>query len=86
MKIQASLLRPVVDITADVDFCMDPHLKATVNIPPLQIDVSKVPFNLAGGLNVPKLDVPATASAANVGFNVRAHTIAKAGFVAKYGR
>jgi Raf kinase inhibitor-like YbhB/YbcL family protein len=37
-------------------------------------------------LNVPKIDVPATASAANVGFNVRAHAIAKAGFVAKYGR
>jgi Raf kinase inhibitor-like YbhB/YbcL family protein len=37
-------------------------------------------------LNVPRLDVPATASAANVGFNVRAHTIAKASFVARYGR
>jgi hypothetical protein len=57
MKIQASLLRPVVDITADVDFCVNPHLSAAVNIPPLQIDVSKVPFNLAGGLNVPKLAV-----------------------------
>ena len=37
-------------------------------------------------LNVPKIDVPATASAANVGFNVHAHTIAKATFVARYGR
>lgn len=37
-------------------------------------------------LNVPKLDVPATASAANVGFNLHAHSIAKAAFVAKYGR
>jgi Raf kinase inhibitor-like YbhB/YbcL family protein len=37
-------------------------------------------------LNVPSIDVPATASAANVGFNVHAHTIGKAGFVARYGR
>ncbi|MBA3646723.1 MAG: YbhB/YbcL family Raf kinase inhibitor-like protein [Gemmatimonadaceae bacterium] len=37
-------------------------------------------------LNVPQIDVPATATAANVGFNVNAHTIAKASFVARYGR
>lgn len=37
-------------------------------------------------LNVAKIDVPATASAANVGFNVHAHQIGKAGFVARYGR
>lgn len=37
-------------------------------------------------LNVPKIDVPITASAANVGFNVHAHTIGKASFVARYGR
>ncbi|HZF13681.1 MAG TPA: hypothetical protein VFE33_33225 [Thermoanaerobaculia bacterium] len=58
MKIEASLLRPVVDITADVDFCVNPHLNAVVNIPPLQIDVLKIPFDLAGGLNVPQLIVP----------------------------
>jgi hypothetical protein len=57
MKIQASLLRPVVDITADIDFCVNPHLNAAVNIPPLQIDVSKVPFNLHGQLDVPDLTV-----------------------------
>lgn len=37
-------------------------------------------------LNVPSIDVPATASGAYVGFNVHAHTIGKAGFVARYGR
>ena len=37
-------------------------------------------------LNVPRIDVPVTASAANVGFNVHAHTIGKASFVGKYGR
>ncbi len=37
-------------------------------------------------LNVAGIDVPATASAANVGFNLHAHTIAKTGFVARYGR
>src|SRR5438105_582655 len=57
MKIEASLLRPVVDITADVDFCVDPHLNAVVNIPPLQIDVSKVPLNLTGGLNIQQLQL-----------------------------
>jgi hypothetical protein len=57
MRIEASLLRPAVDITADFDFCVNPHLNAAVNIPPLQVDVSKVPFDLAGELNVPKLDV-----------------------------
>jgi Raf kinase inhibitor-like YbhB/YbcL family protein len=37
-------------------------------------------------LNVPSIDVPPTASAANVGFNIHAHTIGKAFFVARYGR
>ncbi len=37
-------------------------------------------------LDVPSIDVPATATAANVGFNVHAHQIAKASFVARYGR
>ncbi len=37
-------------------------------------------------LNVPGIDVPATATAANVGFNVHAHTVGKASFVARYGR
>ena len=37
-------------------------------------------------LNVDKLDIPATATAAYVGFNVHAHTIAKATFTALYGR
>jgi Raf kinase inhibitor-like YbhB/YbcL family protein len=37
-------------------------------------------------LNVPSIDVPATASAANVGFNVHAHKIGQASFVARYGR
>ena len=37
-------------------------------------------------LNVPTIGVPASASAANVGFNIHAHTIGKAGFVARYGR
>lgn len=37
-------------------------------------------------LDVPSIDVPASASPANVGFNVHFHTIAKAGFVARYGR
>ena len=35
-------------------------------------------------LDVPSLDIPATATAAYVGFNVRAHTIAKATFTAVY--
>jgi hypothetical protein len=50
MKIEASLLRPVVDISADIDFCVDPHLHAAVNIPPLKVDVSPIPFDLTGGL------------------------------------
>jgi Raf kinase inhibitor-like YbhB/YbcL family protein len=37
-------------------------------------------------LNVPKLDVPASATAAYVGFNVHAHTIAKTTLTAIYGR
>ena len=37
-------------------------------------------------LDVPSIDVPAGATAAYVGFNVHAHTIGKAGFVARYGR
>ena len=35
-------------------------------------------------LNVPAIDVPAAASAANVGFNIHAHRIASAGFTATY--
>lgn len=37
-------------------------------------------------LDVSRIDVPATATAAYVGFNVHAHTIGKASFVARYGR
>lgn len=37
-------------------------------------------------LNVAHIDLPATASAAYVGFNVHAHTVGKASFVARYGR
>ena len=37
-------------------------------------------------LDVDKLDLPATATAAYVGFNLHAHTIAKATFTALYGR
>jgi len=37
-------------------------------------------------LNVDKIDVPATATAAYVGFNIHAHVIAKAELTAFYGR
>lgn len=37
-------------------------------------------------LKVPKIEVPATASAAMVGFNLHANSIAKAMFTARYGR
>ena len=37
-------------------------------------------------LDVPKLDVPASATAAYVGFNLHAHTIAKTTLTAIYGR
>ncbi len=37
-------------------------------------------------LNVASIDVPSTATAANVGLNVHAHTVGKASFVARYGR
>lgn len=37
-------------------------------------------------LNVPRIDVPAGASPAMIGFNVHAHTVGKASFVARYGR
>jgi hypothetical protein len=37
-------------------------------------------------LDVAKLDIPATATAAYVGFNLHAHTIAKATLTAMYGR
>ncbi len=37
-------------------------------------------------LNVARIDVPATAPAAMVGFNLHAHTIARAMFSARYGR
>ncbi|MGH7582919.1 MAG: YbhB/YbcL family Raf kinase inhibitor-like protein [Gemmatimonadales bacterium] len=37
-------------------------------------------------LNVDKIEVPSGATAANVGFNIHAHTIDKATFTALYGR
>ncbi len=37
-------------------------------------------------LDVDKLDIPASATAAYVGFNIHAHTVGKVGFTAKYGR
>jgi Raf kinase inhibitor-like YbhB/YbcL family protein len=37
-------------------------------------------------LDVDKIDVPASATAAYVGFNIHAHTVSKATFTAKYGR
>lgn len=37
-------------------------------------------------LDVPRIEVPATATAAMVGFNVLAHTVGKASFVARYRR
>ena len=37
-------------------------------------------------LNVDKLDLPATATAAYVGFNIHAHTVGKATLTALYGR
>lgn len=37
-------------------------------------------------LNTDKIDVPATATAAYVGFNLHAHTLAKATLTARYGR
>jgi len=38
------------------------------------------------GLDTDKLDIPASATAAYVGFNIHAHTIAKATFTSLYGR
>ena len=37
-------------------------------------------------LNIDKLDIPAGATAAYVGFNIHAHTVGKATFTALYGR
>jgi Raf kinase inhibitor-like YbhB/YbcL family protein len=37
-------------------------------------------------LDVDKLDIPANATAAYVGFNIHAHTVGKAAFTARYGR
>jgi len=37
-------------------------------------------------LDTDKLDLPASATAAYVGFNLHAHTLAKAELVALYGR
>ncbi len=37
-------------------------------------------------LDADKLDLPASATAAYVGFNIHAHTVGKATFTAKYGR
>lgn len=37
-------------------------------------------------LDVDKLDIPASATAAYVGFNIHAHTVGKATFTGKYGR
>lgn len=57
MKISASLLRPMVEVTADGDFCISPHLSAVIKVPPVEADVSKIPVAVAGKVGIPDVKI-----------------------------
>lgn len=57
MKISGSLLRPIVDITADGDCCIDAKGEASVQVPPIKAEVSKIPVGIEGAVTVPEIAV-----------------------------
>jgi hypothetical protein len=50
MKLEASLLRPIIDIIGNADFCTELNLDSKITIPKLDVNVdleiSKIPVNL----------------------------------------
>lgn len=61
MKIVASLLRPMVKVSGDGDFCLRPELSAAVRVPPVEVRVSEVPFGATGTVTVPDAGVSVSA-------------------------
>ena len=52
MKIEGSLLRPVVDISGDLDLCARPKVSGKVAIPELDVAVTAIPINLTTKIQI----------------------------------
>jgi len=56
MKLEASLLRPFIDITGNADFCVTPNAKVSIQ----ELDVKVPPLNMHADITVPQIPIYAS--------------------------